>query len=134
MLAEVSSTRMPKDDSLSMAERMSLIDELIAHLWRTPAERQEAHQQLGSSLRAPGVWRWSLAEHLIRRAAGAPEASDRAWNALEAGIRADQATYTPGFVTMTLVEAIQACKDAGKTGPALEACVRVATDPRLFLR
>ena len=35
---------------------------------------------------------------------------------------------------MTAVEAIQACKDAGKTGPALEACVRTATDPRLFLR
>jgi hypothetical protein len=134
MLAEVSSTRMPKDQALSRTERMSLIDALIAHLWRTPAERQEARRQLAASVLAPGVWRWSVAEHLIRRAAGAPEASDRAWNALEDGIRADQATYTPGFATMTLVEAIQACKDAGKTGPALEPCVRVATDPRLFLR
>jgi hypothetical protein len=59
---------------------------------------------------------------------------DRAWNAFEAATRADQATYTPGFATMTAVEAIQACKDAGKAGPALEACVRAATDPRLFLR
>lgn len=134
MLAEVASTRMPKDHALSTTERMSLIDALIAHLWRTPAERREARRQLAASLAAPGVWRWSVAEHLIRRAAGAPEASDRAWNALEVGIRADQATYTPGFATMTLVEAIQACKDAGKSGPALEACVRVATDPRLFLR
>jgi hypothetical protein len=134
MLAELASTRMPKDRALSAPERVSLIDALIAHLWRTPAERQEARRQLGASLTAPGVWRWSVAEHLIRRAAGAPEASDRAWNALEAGIRADQATYTPGFATMTLVEAIGACKDAGKTGPALEPCVRAATDPRLFLR
>lgn len=134
MLAEVSSTRMPRDHALSAAARTSLIDALIAHLWRTSAERQEARRQLADSLAAPGVWRWSVAEHLIRRAAGAPEASDRAWNALEVGIRADQATYTPGFATMTLVEALQACKDAGKSGPALEACVRVATDPRLFLR
>ena len=87
-----------------------------------------------ATLTAPGVWRWSVAEHLIRRAAGAPEASDRAWNSFEGAIRADQATYTPGFATMTLVEAIAACKDAGKTGPALEACVRAASDPRLFLR
>jgi hypothetical protein len=113
MLAELASTRMPKDRALSTAERMSLIDALIAHLWRTPADRQEARRQLAGS---------------------APEASDRAWNAFEVGIRADQATYTPGFVTMTLVEAIQACKDAGKTGPALEACVRVASEPRRFLR
>lgn len=134
MVAEVSSTRMPRDHALSTAERTSLIDTLIAHLWRTPADREDARRQLGASLRAPGVWRWSLAEHLVRRAAGAPEASDRAWNAFEAATRADQATYTPGFATMTAVEAIQACKDAGKTGPALEACVRTATDPRLFLR
>jgi hypothetical protein len=134
MLAEVSSTRMPKDHALSTTDRMSLLDALIAHLWRTPADRQEVRRQLAASALAPGVWRWSLAEHLIRRAAGAPEATDRAWNAHEVAIRADQATYTPGFAVMAAVEAIQACKDAGKTGPALEACVRVATDPRLFLR
>src|SRR5204862_7834456 len=79
MLAEVASTRMPKDRALSTAERMSLIDALIAHLWRTPADRQDARRQLAASALAPGVWRWSVAEHLIRRAAGAPEASDRAW-------------------------------------------------------
>jgi hypothetical protein len=134
MLAEVSATRMPKDRALSAAERMSLIDALIVHLWRTPADQREAHHQLGAPLRAPGVWRWSLAEHLIRRAAGAPETSDRAWNAFEAATRADQATYTPGFAAMTVVEAIQACKDAGKTGQALEDCVRAASVPRLFLR
>jgi hypothetical protein len=134
MLAEISAKRMPKDHPLTAARRSVLLDSLIAHLWRADPDRAEAHAALATSVRPPGVWRWSLSERLIRRAAGVPESTDRAWNALESAIRGDQATYTPGFATMTALEAIQACKDAGKKGPGFEACLRTATDPRVFLR
>lgn len=122
----------PQPDALSRAERTAVVDALLAALWPDPAERKAARAyHLGSQpLPAQQI---DNALSLVAGSAGADPKLE--WGALERTLYPNQAVVTPGFVATTALEALAACKDAGRAeGRALRICLREALDRSHLVR
>jgi hypothetical protein len=130
MLAMVAFGRMPKDGTLDDRTRDRMVDELIQRLWTGSAERGEARAFYLGKMRPRPVHDIGTAMRLVEQRAGAR--SGLAFRTIETSIRGDQALYTPGFVALTALQALRACKAGGARGEALERCVQGSTRPSLL--
>ncbi|HVK88549.1 MAG TPA: hypothetical protein VM513_30735 [Kofleriaceae bacterium] len=120
MAEQVSFGMMPQGQSFaSPREREELVDLLLQALWPAdPAARAEAARYYLGGARGLPAHQIDNAVHAIDLAAG--RRPDVTWGALERAIWTDQSTITPGFVTLTALEALRACAGAGDK---LDACL-----------
>jgi hypothetical protein len=141
MLDKVTAFEMPKPPvALTPDSRLlltkSLVDVLFPSAEREAAQRYSEARLSGhvesGALMTLDTHRPSTALAAVRRAAGASQGF--AWphgyfveESLPGG-------FTPGFTTAIAIEALTACKRAGKTGAALEECLDRATDPGVVER
>lgn len=129
----VAHRKMPKDPSaLSRGDREALVEALLAALWPGEDARAAARRyHLGSQpLPAHHI---DNALRLIADSAGA--SADVSWGAIERAIYADQASVTPGFVATTSLEALLACRRAGRSSRKdLRICLDEALDAAHLIR
>ena len=117
---------MPKDEPLDPAEREGMVTDLIDSLWVDPQARAEAKRYYLGRERGLPAHQIDNALYAVDHAAHAHYPV--AWGALERGLWPDQATITPGFLTLTSLEALNACRQAEKSeGLKLEDCLDQAT-------
>jgi hypothetical protein len=124
---------MPKEEPLEAAERDEVVTQLIETLWSDPQARAEAqHYYLGGGRGLPAQ---AIDNALYAIDHIAPAHPSLAWGALERALWSDQSTITPGYVTMTSLEALTACKQAADaTGVPLEDCLVRATTMQVLSR
>lgn len=117
---------MPKNQPLDPLNREEVVGLLIDALWSESGARLEARRYyLGKARAAPAH---QIDNAIFRIDQLARARSNLAWGALERGIWSDQATMTPGFLTVTGLEAARACaRSVENHSGSLEDCVRRAT-------
>ncbi len=114
---------MPKDQVLDPAARDELVSLLIDSLWAEGAGRVEARRYYLGRSRGLSAQQIDNALSMIQQSAGAPSGLE--WGVLERGIWSEQATFTPGFVAVTALEALRSCTSASARGTpgSLESCL-----------
>ncbi len=123
MVDRVAFGMMPKNAPLDEPDRAAMVEMLVDTLWADPAARSEARTYyLGRGRGLPAQQIDNALDMIDQRAQARPNLQ---WGALERGIWSDQATMTPGYLTMTALEALRACTAAGKGG--LEDCLARTT-------
>ena len=123
MVDRVAFGMMPKDGPLDEPQREATVELLVDTLWSDPAARLEARRYyLGRGRGLPAQQIDNAFDMIDQRAHARPNLQ---WGALERGIWSDQATMTPGFLTMSALEALRACTAAGKGG--LDDCLARTT-------
>jgi hypothetical protein len=117
---------MPKDAPLDTATREELVNLLIDALWTDSQARDEARQYyLGQKRGLPAQ---QLDNSLSAIDGLAAARSAISWGAVERSLWPDQSTITPGFLAITSLEALDACKRAGRgSGDELDNCLASAT-------
>lgn len=108
-------------------ERRRFVDLLVPTLWSDAKQRAAARRYYADALRAYPVHRFTPAMKMVARHAGGEKVPGL--RVVERAIQQSQARYSPGFATATGLTALTTCKDEGKSGDALAACVREATRP-----
>jgi hypothetical protein len=133
MVDRVAFGMMPKDAPLDTAAREELVDLLIDALWTDSQARNEAREYyLGQKRGLPAQQIDNSLSAIDGLAAARPAIS---WGALERGLWPDQSTITPGLLTLTSLEALDACRQASRdSGAKLDVCLARATSLQLLSR
>jgi hypothetical protein len=133
MTTHVAFGMMPKNQILDPRTREDFVNLLIDTLWSDPAARTEAQSYYLGRARGLPAHQIDNALSTIDHVARAP--SGITWGALERGIWSDQSTITPGFLTITGLEAVRACtRTTEARGMTLEACVAEAASLNVLSR
>jgi hypothetical protein len=133
MADDVAYGRMPKaPGELSPIERRALADLLVRALFPDPAARADAEAYFGDALRALPALPIERARALVSQAAGSR--TSREVGSLEKAVHIDQATLTPGFITISALEALLACRESGERGSSLDGCLDRALVPQNLVR
>jgi mono/diheme cytochrome c family protein len=120
VLEAVASGTMPKDQPLARAERAPLLEALIAATW-SGADATAARAYFIDHGAALPAYRPELAFSLVHHLAGANQPTS--WRMMENAVRSNVQQVTPGFVTVTGLAAIEACREAHKTRPERARCI-----------
>ena len=134
MSMQVAFHTMPQGaNDMSDEDRHALVAAALAQALPDEAERKQAEAYFFSQQRSFPVHDADVAFALIDSLAKVHTDSD-AWKLHERdlGIGRLGRVYTPGFAAAAGFKAIRACRKAGLTGDALDACVAKATDPKLL--
>ncbi len=133
MTTHVAFGMMPKNQALDPRTREDFVNLLIDTLWSDPAARTEAQSYYLGRARGLPAHQIDNALSTIDHVARAP--SGITWGALERGIWSDQSTITPGFLTITGLEAVRACtRSTEARGMTLEACIAEAASLNVLSR
>ncbi len=132
MLQQVSFGLMPPDDAdLYPEDRAALVEGLLDALWEDEAERAAAARFYQGGLRALPVHGYRASLKTAATRAGGSEALSL--RSVETAVPKALQRYSPNLAVSTGLAALDACKDEGHTGAALDACVREASDPAAFV-
>lgn len=135
MLSNVAAETMPKTtDGIEDRDRERIVGDLVASLWTDPADRATAYRFFADRMSASTVNPIIGSLALVRSRAGAHGPSDRSM--LESTLDPAQADYSPGFIAVSALEALNACRDhTPKLGDAdIAKCVERATNPTGLIR
>jgi hypothetical protein len=120
LLDAVASGTMPKDQPLAHAERDRLLAAFIAATW-SGADADAARAYFIDRRRALPAYRPELSFSLIHHIAGATPPTS--WRLMETAVRSDVQQVTPGFITVTGLAAIEACREAHKEAVERKRCI-----------
>jgi hypothetical protein len=120
MLDAVATGTMPKDRPLARSERHRLLEALIAATW-SGADADAARAYFINHGTALPAYRPELAFSLIHHVAGATQPAS--WRMMENAVRSNVQQVTPGFVTVTSLAAIEACREAHRTRAERNRCI-----------
>jgi hypothetical protein len=122
VLEAVASGRMPKDAVLHGAERSAFLGAFIDSMW-SDEDARAAQSYFVDRFVALPAYPPEVAFELIHRAAKSKmPGSVSGWRMIENGVRPDVQQMTAGFITVTALQAIEACRDAG-TREARDRCI-----------
>jgi hypothetical protein len=132
MLNQVAWGSMPKNASgMPLSRRHALVRELTARLYSDPVVHAQADSYFLTWGRAPPVYPVSTVMNVIHSQAGATP-DHGGWNLAETMARPNVMQYSPGFAAIVAIEALRACKAAGKSGDELDRCLAQASAPANF--
>ena len=129
MMLKVAVGEMPRKRKLSPAQRRGLLMEFVSSLYAGQSERDIALAYFSGDSSAPSVLSRDVVSRLVQGRSGSErtievdsiqpilplaheDGTDPIWK------------FTPGFALGVGASAVSACKIAGKSGAALEQCVR----------
>src|SRR4029077_1253444 len=112
MLEAAAFGHMPKDQPLAEPERTRFIEVFIPSLW-TGADAEAARGYFVDRSSAMPAYRPEVTFALIHDIAKAPGATS--WRMMENAVRSNVQQLTPGLITVTGLEAIEACRATSKT-------------------
>jgi hypothetical protein len=125
VLEAVSSGRMPKDQPMHGPERSAFLDAFIGKMW-AGADATEARRYYVDRFMSIAAYRPEVALALIHRIAKSTVAHNLDWRMVENGQRSDSQQLSPGFIGVTALMAIEACRDAKKSRAEKDACIASA--------
>ena len=132
MLNQVASGSMPKNAAgMPLARRHELIRALTATLYSDPAVRAQADSYFLTWDRAAPVFPIETVMNVIHTQAGATP-SRGGWHLAETLARPNVMQFSPGLAAIVTIEALRACKAAGKSGDELDRCLLKTTTPANF--
>ena len=120
VLEAVASGTMPKDQPLARSERRRLLEAFIAATW-SGDDADAARAYFIDHSRALPAYRPELAFSLIHHIAGATQPPR--WRMMENAVRSSFQQVSPGFVTVTSLAAIEACRQTHKTHAERSRCI-----------
>jgi hypothetical protein len=120
MLEAVTSGKMPEEHPLPELERGRFLDAFIASIW-TGADADAARAYFVDRSTAIPAYRPEVAFALIHRSAKAT--APTSWRMMENSVRSDVQQVTPGFVTVTSLAAIEACRERNTTRAERNRCI-----------
>lgn len=119
--------------TMNPAQRRHIVDLMIASLWKSKKARREAARYYLGQMRGLPAQQIDNALGVIAAVSGGK--TETGWGLLERSIYMDQASYTPGYAATTALQALYACKSAGRSeGQELARCLKQATSVRLLSR
>ena len=120
MLRSVAFRMMPKTaGGFGEPERRKFVGGLVSALGADETSQRASMDYFGNQLRPAAVHAMDAALQVVAQKAGAAVAP---MPLMERIIDARNMVYTPGFAGVVAVEALSACKAAGRQGDALERC------------
>ena len=125
MLEDVSSGNMPKDHPLGGRDRRRFLEAFIAAAW-TGTDAEAARGYFVDRATALASYRPEVAFALIHHIANA--AGKSSWRMMENAVRPNLQQLSPGMITVTGLEGIEACRKNSKTRVERERCIEHALE------
>lgn len=120
MLDDVSAGTMPKDQPLGERDRRAFLEAFIAATW-TGADAEAARGYFVDRATALASYRPEVAFALIHHIANA--SGKPSWRMMESSVRPNLQQVSPGMITVTGLEAIEACRKTSTTRAERERCI-----------
>jgi hypothetical protein len=120
MLDAVAFGTMPKNRALASTDRATLIEPLVGSMWSGPDATAARGYYVGRMLALP-AYRPEVISSLVHQRAGAT--GPNPWRTMEESTRPSAAQGSPGLLTKTALDAIEACREHNTTRGDIDACI-----------